>query len=100
MTAAPSFAGRPHRCERPAIILLPRRDVGSSSLRFPAVLNRPGGRDVVLPLRAVLAHALLLESGRMHLVEQSVEKVRRLIAAEKAVVVDKPRELQHDLIPV
>ena len=36
----------------------------------------------------------------MYLVEQSVQKIRRLIASEKAAVVDQSGELQHDLIPV
>jgi len=32
------------------------------------------------------------------LVEETIEEVRRMIAAEKSALIDQPRELQHDLV--
>src|SRR5215212_10252905 len=63
-----------------------------------AVVDDPAGLDVMLPLGALAADAHTLEAARLDLVEQPVEQVGGLIAAEEAALVRQPRELQHDLL--
>src|SRR5262245_26903245 len=93
-TGSPLFATAPHRSHRPCLALLLQRDV-----QLPrAALNGPRGGDVVLPLGAHLARALRLKARGVHLTEEPVEQVRGLIAAEKAVLVDESRKLEHHLV--
>src|SRR5436309_15950085 len=95
--AARSLARRSHRHDRPVIALRLQRDVEVARLGLAVVLNRPAGGDVVLPLGADLARAALLERRRTRLAEQSVEQIRRLIAAEEAALVHEAGELELDL---
>jgi hypothetical protein len=55
---------------------------------------------VILPLGALLARAQLLESAGVDLVEEAVQKIRRLIASEESALFHESRELQHDLLTV
>src|SRR5205807_4318945 len=88
----------PHRRHRPLLTLLLERDVQLARLRFPRHLNGPDRGDLVLPLGAELARALLLERGWMYFAEEPVEQVRGLIAAVEAVLGNEAGELQHDLV--
>src|SRR3954468_20806251 len=89
---------RPDRYHRPAVALLLERDVQLARLGFAGILNRPGAGDVVLLLGAALHGLLLFERGRLDLVEETVEQVRGLIAAEEIALLDEAGELQHHLV--
>src|SRR5436305_15335454 len=95
-----SFTSALDRRNRPVVVLVAKHDVEIACFRFAARLNRPRRGDVILPLGADLTSAQLFEPRRFHLVEESVEEIRSLIATEKARLIDDAGELQHHLIAI
>jgi len=55
---------------------------------------------VVLTFGADSLRARRLEARRFGLVEETVQKVSRLVLAEETALVDEAGELQHHLFPV
>src|SRR5688500_4149693 len=90
---APLVPGGADRHDRPFAISLLQSDVQVTR----TASNAPFRSDVVLPLGTHAAGAHALETARLDLVEQSVQQVRGLVAAEEAALVRETGELQHDL---
>src|SRR5438552_1999431 len=92
-----SFARRSNRDHRPAIALVAKRDVEIARFRLPTHLHAPLRADVVLPLGTLLTRAEQIEAARLHAIEETVEKIRSLIASVEIVsaLVGETRKLQH-----
>src|SRR5689334_6246182 len=80
--------------DRVSIALLLQRDVEVAR----AFVDHPARLDVMLPLGTLALDAHTLEAAGLDLVEQAVEQIRGLIAAEESALLHEPRELQHDLL--
>src|ERR1051326_5453953 len=89
-----------YRNDRPAITFAAQNDVEIAHFGFAGDLNRPASADVVLLLGAHLLLIQRIEGHRLRFVEQSVEQIRGLVAAEHSALRDETGELKLHLIGV
>src|SRR5205814_898436 len=94
-----SFTPGLNGSDRPLVFIVSQRDVEVARLRLSGNLHGPRRSDLVLPLGALFRGALEVEGARLHASEETVEEVRRLVAAVVVpVLFDESGELQPHLV--